>query len=354
MVLDDWARLKELDAGNMLGLTAGYAGQFREGWDLVRDFEPPRTARVDEVLVLGTGGGSAASANLLRSYLYGRSKVPILLNQGYNLPGWADGNTLALAVTHSGDTEETVSAYQQAQARGCPVVCLTAGGRLAELAAQQKVPVIKVPGGLMPRAAIGYIFLPLLGILAKLGLAPDPTAELSETLTLFEELAQEWGPAVPTGNNLAKQAASALRGHILMVYGTLDHMDGVAWRWKNQFGENSKHMAFWNAVPNLHHDEAVGWDMDREMLQDLAVVLLRDRGDSEKITRRLDVTKSMLEERLGRVLEVHSRGQGLMARMFSLVMLGDFVTIYLAILSGVDPTPVEIIRHFKRQMGQGA
>lgn len=354
MVLDDPSRLRKLDAGGMLDLTMDYARQFRDGWALVQAFEPHRTARVDDVLVLGTGGGSAASANLLRSYLYGRSKVPILLNQGYNLPGWADGNTLVLAVTHSGDTEETVSAYQQAQARGCPTVCLTAGGRLAELAEQQNVPVIKVPGELMPRAAIGYIFLPLLGILAKLGLAPDPTAELNESLALFEALAQEWGPEVPTGNNLAKQAASALRGHIPVVYGTLDHMDGVAWRWKNQFGENSKHMAFWNAIPNLHHDEAVGWDMDRRILQGLAVVLFRDRGDSEKITRRLDVTKSMLQERLGRVLEVHSRGQGLMARMFSLVMLGDFVTIYLAILSGVDPTPVEIIRHFKRQMGQGA
>lgn len=352
MDLDDAVQLRKLDTGDMLGLTAGYARQFRDGWELAQDFEPPRPARVDEVLVLGTGGGSAASANLLRSYLYGRAVVPILLNQGYNVPAWADGNTLVLAVTHSGNTEETLSAYHQAQSRGCPVSVITAGGTLAELATLHGAPLALVPGGLMPRAALGYIFLPLLGILAKLDLAPDPAEELNETLGLLEELAREWGPAAPTGGNVAKQVALALQGHIPVVYGTLDHMDAVAWRWKNQFGENSKHMAFWNAIPCLHHDEAVGWDMDRALLKSLAVVLLRDRGDSEKVARRLDVTREMLQDRMGRVLEVHSRGQGLMARVFSLVMLGDFVTIYLAVLSGADPTPVEIIQHFKRQMGQ--
>lgn len=352
MVLDDAAHLRQLDAGDMLGLTAGYARQFCEGWERARGFEPPRPTRVDEVLVLGTGGGSAAGANLLRSYLYGRAGVPILVNQGYNVPAWADGHTLVLAVTHSGNTEETLSAYQQVQSRGCPVAVVTAGGTLAELAALQGTPTIRVPGGLMPRAALGYIFLPLLGILTKLGLAPDPVDELNETVARLDALAREWGPEAPADGNLAKQVALAVQGHIPLVYGTLDHMDAVAWRWKNQFGENSKHMAFWNAVPSLHHDEAVGWDMDRSLLKNLAVVLLRDRGDSDKVARRLDVTREILQDRVGRVLEVHSRGQGLMARMFSLVMLGDFATIYLAVLSGVDPTPVEMIQHFKRQMGQ--
>ncbi|HEY8346489.1 MAG TPA: bifunctional phosphoglucose/phosphomannose isomerase [Symbiobacteriaceae bacterium] len=352
MHLDDLAGIRQLDTQDMLGLTAGTGRQFREGLALAEAFNPPRMDRINQVLVLGTGGGSAASANLLRSYLFDKGRAPVIVNQGYNLPAWVGPGTLVLTVTHSGNTEEILSAYEQAVTTGCTIICITAGGKLGEMAARDGVPVLRIPGGLMPRAALGYIFVPMLVILQRMGVVPDVRAELDEAITLLEQLGQEYGPETPTDRNLAKQLAEQIRGHIPLVYGTLDHLDSVAWRWKNQFGENSKYMAFWNAVPALHHDEAVGWEMDRRLLQNLAVVLLRDKGDSAKMVKRMDVTRSILQERMGRVIEVHSRGEGLLARMFSLVLLGDFVSVYLPLLDGVDPTPVRIIDHFKRLMAQ--
>lgn len=350
--LDDVLGMKQLDTQDMLGLTVGTGTQFQEGLTLARSFTPPVMKRVSRVLVLGTGGGSAAGANLLRSYIYDKAKAPLIVNQGYNIPAWADRETLVLVVTHSGNTEETLSAYERALAAGCTVICITAGGKLGAMAARDSVPVLRIPGGLMPRAALGYIFVPMLVILDRMGVVPNGLSELEEAITLLKALGREYGPETPAAQNLAKQVALQLQGHIPLVYGSLDHLDSVAWRWKNQFGENSKHMAFWNVVPCLHHDEAVGWDMDLKLLKDLAVVLLRDREDSAKIVKRLDVTRAILQDRVGRVIEVHSRGQGLLARMFSLVLLGDFVSVYLPLLNNVDPTPVAIIDHFKRLMAQ--
>ncbi len=354
LALNDVATVRRQDSLDMLGLTMDYRRQFVDG--LARGEAlplPPLPARVDEVVILGTGGGSAASANLIRSYLFDRSAVPVLSVQGYNCPGYVDQHSVVFAVSHSGKTEEILSSAAQALARGALVVGLGAGGRLWELLAAAGAPYIAVPGGLMPRIAVGYIMMPILTLLSRWGLAPDLRPDVAPALALLVELAAEYGPESPLAANRAKQLAEALGPHIPVIYGFADHYDAVAWRIKNQLGENSKYMGFWNTIPHLHHDEAVGWDMQPELCCHLGFLLLRDeQGESEQMRQRWLATTEILQERMGRVETVWARGEGRLARMLSLVTLGDFFTIYMAIRKGVDPTPVAIIDLFKRKVGQ--
>ncbi|MFZ5825312.1 MAG: bifunctional phosphoglucose/phosphomannose isomerase [Bacillota bacterium] len=352
--LNDGRAILALDSLKMLELTMAYPHQFREGLALARGFALPGVPdRVDEVVILGTGGGSAASANLLRSYLFDRAAVPIISVQGYNAPGYVDQHSIVIAVSHSGKTEEILSSVRQAMAKGATVMGLGAGGRLRDEIRAAGAPYLEVPGGFMPRIAIGYIMVPILALLHRWGLAPDFQAEFDAAVPLMERLAAVYGPESPIAENRAKQLAESLSDRIPVIYGFADQYDAVAWRIKNQLGENSKYMAFWNTIPHLHHDEAVGWDMQPELCERLGFLLLRDEAtESEQMAKRWAATTEILQERMGQVESVWAEGEGRLARMLSLVMLGDFFTIYMAIRKSVDPTPVAIIDLFKRKVGQ--
>lgn len=352
--LNDAAAVKSLDTLNMLGLQIGYPQQFREGIALARAFAlPPVPQELHEVVIFGTGGGSAASGNLLKSYLFGEGKVPIHVVQGYNCPGFVDRNTIVIAVSHSGKTEEINSSFEQAARKGATLVAMGAGGRLKETAQRLGAPYLDVPGGLMPRVAIGYILAPILVMLERWGVCADQTAALDESIALMEQLGMDCGPDSPVAQNPAKQLTEQIAGKIPVIYGFSDHFDAVAWRFKNQLGENSKYMAFWNTIPHLHHDEAVGWDMQPELMHQLAFVLLRDeKGESPQMKTRWTATREILEERAGACVELWSKGDSLLARMLYLVVLTDYVTCYMAIEKGVDPTPVAIIDLFKKKVGQ--
>ncbi len=352
--LNDANAVKALDTLNMLGLQMDYPAQFEEGIARARAFALPNAPQdLHEVVIFGTGGGSAASGQLIRSYLFGEANVPIHVVQGYNAPGFVDKNTIVIACSHSGKTEEINSAFEQAAAKGATLVALGAGGRLKETAARVGAAYLDVPGGMMPRVAIGYIFAPILVMLERWGICGDQTKALDESIAIMEKLGKQYGPDSPVAQNLAKQVTQAIAGKIPVIYGFSDHFDAVAWRMKNQLGENSKYMAFWNTIPHLHHDEAVGWDMQPELIGQLAFVLMRDKqGESEQMVKRWTATREILEERAGACVEVWSEGETLLARMTSLVVLADFVTCYMAIEKGVDPTPVAIIDLFKKKVGQ--
>lgn len=353
--LNNSAAVKAADTLQMIDLTLAYPQQFREGLALGMEFPlPALPSRVDEIVLLGTGGGSAASANLLRSYLFDRCSVPIISVQGYNLPAYVDHHSIVFAISHSGKTEESLSSAGQALGRGALVVGLGAGGRLHELLSRAGAPYITVPGGFMPRIAIGYIMMPVLALLRRWGLANFPfEAEFEAAMAELARLAPLYGPESPVAANPAKRLAESLTGLIPVIYGFTDYYDAVAWRIKNQLGENSKYMAFWNTIPHLHHDEAVGWDMQPELCRQLGFLLLRDsEAETAQMEKRWQATTEILQERMGRVETVHASGEGRLARMLSLVFLGDMFTIYMAIRKGVDPTPVAVIDLFKAKVGQ--
>ncbi|MBM7868444.1 bifunctional phosphoglucose/phosphomannose isomerase [Heliobacterium gestii] len=353
--LNDVQKIRELDSMGSLVTTEHYAEQFAEGLALAQAFGLDNPGRAfHEILMLGTGGGSSVSGGLLRSYLFDELPLPLAINQGYHVPAYVDANTLVFVISHSGNTEEILSAYDQAVERGAFCVAVTAGGKLADRCRRDGVPYLIVPPDIgHPRRDLGYIFIPLLVILGKLGIIEDKRADIEGVIDCFAALKQRYGADCPIGDNLAKQIAIDLQGYIPLVYGSLDYYDAVAWRIKNQFGENSKLMAFYNVIPNLHHDEAVGWDMPQELLSRFYLLMLRDReADSEKLAKRKDISRDILRDRMGKVTELHAEGQGRLARMFSLVYLGDFISLYAPICRGVDPTPVDVINLFKKKMAE--
>eukprot|EP00906_Rhabdomonas_costata_P018437 RCo026931 len=366
-VLDDPEAIHALDPLDMLGLQGTYAWQFMSAIALVDSLELPAMSVQDkhEVVVLGTGGGSAALANLVKSYVFDLACLPIHVVQGYTCPAYVDSHSLVLACSHSGSTEEICSSTAQALQKRATVVGMGCGGALMALLRQHGSPYIALPGhnyrltrdppvSMMPRACLGFIAGTLLLLLERWGVVPPQREALAEVIRTLEAMTPRYAPESRVSENAAKQAAMALRGLVPVVYGFADHYDGVAWRVKNQLGENGKAMAFWNTIPHLHHDEVVGWDMAPNMKR-LGFLLLRDEKDeTPAIARRWAATKAMLQERAGACVELRpaEQAQGLLARLMSVVVLGDYISCYVAVLAGQDPTAVPTIDLFKRIVAQ--
>jgi glucose/mannose-6-phosphate isomerase len=345
--LDDVSALRNLDSARALTETGRYADQFREGRALIDRLEASLGGRPQSVMVLGTGGGSAASANLLTAAVRRRCTAPILLNQGYEIPAYVGPETFVIAVSHSGTTEEILSAYEQALARGTRSIVLTSGGGLQEMAEAQGVPVIAVPAGKMPRIVLGYLIVPLLSLLQRLGVIDADEAEFEDLIDVLARGPGRFGPDVPVDRNLAKQVAITLQGKTPVVYGLDPLTSAAADRWKRQFGENSKTMAFTNSFPHAHHDEAVGWDQERDVLRRFGFVMLSDERADPPLLRRVTASREVLSERGATVSVIEATGGGTLGRLFSLVHVGDYVSLYLALCRGLDPTPVAVIDHFK-------
>jgi glucose/mannose-6-phosphate isomerase len=345
--LDDIDALRELDASGALAETDRYADQFREGRALVEGLQVSAGEAPANVMILGTGGGSAAAAKLLIAVVTRRSPIPILLNQSYEIPAHVGPDTFVIAVSHSGTTEEIVSAYEQALAKGCNSIALTSGGPLKELAEANAAPVIAVPGGKMPRIVLGYLLMPLLGVLERLGLVVTDADEIEDLLDVLTEGPPRLGAEIPLDSNPAKQLAMRLRDRTPVIYGLNPLTNAAGDRWKRQFGENSKVMAFTNAFPDAHHDEAVGWDQEHDVLERFFFVILSDDRADPRLLRRVSASRAVITERGGAVDVVEATGRGTLGRLFSLVQYGDYVTLYLALARGLDPTPVAVIDHFK-------
>jgi glucose/mannose-6-phosphate isomerase len=345
--LDHLQAVRALDSAGALEETARYADQFREGRTLIEAVDEPLGDRPRSVMILGTGGGSAAAATLLAAAVTRRCRVAIQLNQGYEIPAHVGPETFAIAVSHSGTTEEILSAYEDALARGCRSVVLTSGGKLKEVAEAHGVPVIEVPGGKMPRIVLGYLIVPLLGLLERLGLIEHDAEEFDDLLGVLAEGPSRFGPDVPLDRNPAKALAMELSGKTPVVYGLNPLTTAAADRWKRQFGENSKVMAFANGFPDAHHDEAVGWDQEAVVLKRFSFVLLSDERADPRLLRRVSASREVLNERGAAVEVIEAKGHGTLGRLFSLVQQGDYVTLYLALCRGIDPTPVPVIDHFK-------
>jgi glucose/mannose-6-phosphate isomerase len=336
-----------MDSGGALAETDRYAQQFREGRELIEQFDGSFEDQPERVMILGTGGGSAAATKLLKTAVAHRCSVPIDLNQGYEVPAHVGPETLVIAVSHSGTTEEIVSAYKDALSRGSHSIVLTSGGELAEAARDHGAAVVSVPGGKMPRIILGYLIVPLLGLLERMGVIERDDEEFENLLEILALGPTRLGPQVPVEDNPAKQMAIALQDRTPVVYGLNGLTDAAADRWKRQFGENSKVMAFANAFPDAHHDEAVGWDQEQSALERFFFVILSDDQGGDRLLKRVTASRDVLTERGAIVEVVESIGRGKLGRLFSLVHLGDYVTLYLAFCRRIDPTPVTIIDHFK-------
>jgi glucose/mannose-6-phosphate isomerase len=341
--------MRERDSMDMLGALHGLPEQCARAWELGRAAVLPRADRVDGVVVTGLGG-SAIGGDLLRTYAAAVAAVPVVVNRDYVLPRHVGLHTLVFAVSYSGNTEETLSAYREAREKGAPVVAITTGGRLGALAEEDGVPLITVPAGLAPRAATGYLFLPMLAVMSRLGLIPPVEEEVDELVAVLTELRARLEPGVPAAENPAKTLAWELLGNVPVVWGASGTTEVVAQRWKGQFNENAKIAAYWNAFPELNHNEIVGFEHPRQVLDHLYLVILRDPDDHPRVKRRMAITADLVRHRVSGVKEIEACGRGRLARMYSLIYIGDYASVYLAFLYGVDPGPVRVIDYLKQAM----
>lgn len=349
MGLDDPEFLKERDPDGMLAILAGLPEQCKEALKLGQHVPLPFLKEAPRQIVMAGLGGSAIGGDLIRAVVARESRVPILVCRDYSLPAFVDKTTLVFLTSYSGNTEETLSSYEEAKRRGAIQVVVTTGGELVKRAQKDGVSLILVPGGLPPRSAIGYLFLPALLILRRFGLVPEREDTL-ELVDILWDLRHELEPQSVRKKNQAKDLASRLYGKIPMIYGVTHTTEVVAARWKGQFNENSKCLAYWNVFPEMNHNEIVGFEAPPEMLQCLELIFLREATDHPRVQARIEITKRFLSDRVRGISEFWGRGSSLLTRLFSLIYLGDYASVYLALLYGINPKPVTVIDYLKEEL----
>ena len=295
-------------------------------------------------LVVAGMGGSAIGGALARAALGDHASRPIFVTRAYGLPPWTTPDTMVLCASYSGETEETLACYESASALGAQRTVVTTGGRLAEMARSDGVPVIPLPGGFQPRAAVAYMTVAALEVAALCGAGPRLTSEIDVAASHTEQLVAEWGPDTPE-DSLAKTVARGLCGTIPVISGA-GLTTPIAYRWKTQINENSKLPCFTHELPELDHNELVGWEGAREVGR-FAAVFLDDSDAHPRVKERMALTEGLIAPSAAASFHLETRGQTTIERVISLVLLGDLVSIYLAALRGVDPGPVRAIDKLK-------
>lgn len=299
-------------------------------------------------LVIAGMGGSAVGGDLAAAALHGRATRPISTVRGYELDPWVGPDTLVLCASYSGDTEETLACFEAAGAAGAPRAVVTTGGELGAIAREAGVAVMGVPGAFQPRAAVVYMTVAALECATACGAGPSLRDELEAAAGLLRELGEEWGPDAPPESE-AKALAAALAGTAPIVYGA-GPTAAVARRWKTQINENGSMPAFASELPEADHNEVCGFD-SRASAARFAAVFLDDSNLDQRLRRRIALTAELIEPDAAAVHRVEARGQTPVERVVSLVLLGDLVSVYLAVLAGLDPTPVPVIEDLKNRLG---
>ncbi len=351
----DLNRVEEIlakDPGKMLEALWSLPEQCEEALATGRKVGIPGDyAGVSNLVITGLGG-SAIGGDFLRLFAGDKLEVPVIVNRDYTLPKFIDRKTLVFTVSYSGNTEETLSAYRQAREKGARIVALASSGKLRAMAEEDGVPLIVVPAGISPRAATGYLLMPTLAVLETLGLVGDLTGETSELITTLRTLREHFKPGLPVEQNQAKQIARRLWGKIPVIWAAGGNTEVVATRWKGQINENGKAPAYWNVFPELNHNEVVGFEEPAELLKQLEIIILRDRHDHPRVQQRMEITKTIIKDAVSGITEIWSCGEGRLSRLFSLTYLGDHVSVYLAVLYGIDPTPVKKIDYLKKKLAE--
>ena len=346
-VLDDLNQIKQVDKSNMLSFCVDAPKHYGEAAKLAEtvsvDYPKPQ-----KIIAAGMGG-SAIGGELFKDWARDRLTIPIDVCREYSLPAYADKNTLVFVVSYSGETEESLSAFLDAVKRKCMIVCISSGGALQEYAKKLNVPHLRVPSGMAPRATLPYLFMPLPMLLEPMGLVSNVAQEVSETTKVLKQISNANSPEKPLSENFSKKLASDVCGTIPVVYG-FGIYRAVAQRFKTQFNENSKVPAKWEFFPELNHNEIVGWEGAKEFAKALSVLLIRDSEEPPEIRQRIEFTKNRIREESVKTYEVQGIGKSVLAKMASVICIGDFTSVYLAVLRGIDPTPVKTIVSLKDTM----
>lgn len=341
--------IKAHDSENMWKLVSGFPDQWKEAVSQTESISLNiDKSRVQNICLAGMGG-SAIGADLIRAYSYNSCPYPVQVVRHYDIPEWVDENTLFIVCSFSGNTEETLSAALQAQQKGAQLIAVTSGGELMIRATNEDFDYMKIPGGMPPRAALGSSFVPLFRIFSHLGLLDETDDALSETAEMLD---QQGNLFTNTEDNEALALARDLEDTLPVIYSDSTTLEPVNLRWRGQFEENAKTLAYGNTLPEMNHNEIVGWDQIVHLTGRLSVIMLQDKDDHTKVRQRMRIVNELIEDQVSSINVLSTRGESRLTRMFSLIQLADWTSFYLAMLNGVDPTPITKIDLLKRKLSE--
>lgn len=346
--LNDLAFITRLDPKGMYDLTVGFPQQCERALAIAKEAGLAKgPARPDLVILTGLGG-SAAGGDFIRALFEAHGSVPYQVNRDYFVPSYVNGATLVFACSYSGNTEETLSAYQDAKQKGATIVCITSGGKLAEWARADGYPLILIPGGQPPRTSLGFLLMPVVVACEAYGLLP--AFDHGSLVRHLQTCVDLWKVDVPTDSNPTKKLALELHGKVSVLYGLGSWQGLVANRWKGQINENAKVMTFANTYPELNHNEILGWVKAHEQgVTDWVGVVLKDGTESAKMNKRCEVTERLTAS-ICSWHHVTASGANLLEKAVSLALFGDFVSLYMAALNSVDPENIDSINILKNEL----
>jgi len=336
----------------MLDVVAGFPEQIKESKNIVESAALPNIYKVDDIVISGMGA-SSISGDIIENLLRDRLDIPIHVTRQYDLPKWANKDTLVVSQSYSGNTEETLSTFKHATQKHCKIVGISSGGKLQEYCEKREIPHVKIPLGIQPRGATGYSLFTTLYALKKIGvLTHDIETEVNETIQITEEFRDHNKKEIPEKDNLSKQLARKILNTIPQVYGWTIYTP-IAKRWCTQINENSKLICRYDEVSECNHNDIVGWSMNPEVSKKFTCLIFRDNeNESIYMTTRLDFMKKIFKDVAGNVIEIQVKGKKKLAKMMYAMYLGDFISCYLAILRKIDPTPVEAIMELKNELSK--
>jgi glucose/mannose-6-phosphate isomerase len=336
------------DESGMLELVASFPSHMKDAWERGAEFAAGvKKAPASQIVVCGMGG-SAIGGDMVRSFLGDRLELPLLVNRSFTVPASFVSGGLFIFSSYSGNTGETLSAYRSVRGSGRPMFAITSGGELADLCEEDGVPVCRIPGGMPPRAAIAYSFFPLTHVLSALGVTSVSDDERDEALEKLGTLCGLYRSDDPA--NRAAELAYLLEGKLPLVYSGSGLLEAVARRWSTQLNENSKSLAHFATLPELTHNEIVGWHALDELRDNMFVVRLDDAEDDATARKQADIAMEIIEPHAAGTATVLEDEGSRLTRILSCMILGDFVSVYLAFLNGVDPTPVRNIDILKQRL----
>ncbi len=352
MNLDDHKRFKELDTLDMLAEIDGLPDQLQTAWQLGQNMLLPELSSPASIVISGMGG-SAIGADLVAAAVASTCPLPVIVHRDYGLPAFARGrNTLMVASSHSGNTEETLDSFEAARQLDCTLLAITTGGELGRRAAERGGPVWTFEHAGQPRAAVGFSFGLLLALFARLKLIPDPAKELMGAVAAMKELQDTLRADIPAAQNPAKRYAGQLMGRWVTVFGA-GALAPVARRFKTQINEIAKSAANFEFIPEADHNALAGTLHPEEVMAPHAMNLfLRAPSDYPRNRKRLELTKQTFMLDGLNTDYVDARGDAPLAHMWTLILFGDYMAYYLAMGYGVDPTPVQALADFKQAMAQ--
>jgi glucose/mannose-6-phosphate isomerase len=330
------------DPQNQFNVLVNTYQQIESAWNNKIDTAELKRIKFNSIIVSGLGG-SAISGDLIANFLGIELKVPFIVNRNYQLPSFANNNTLLIVSSYSGNTEETISVFQEGLKKKCSIICVTTGGKIEQIALENRIPIVKVIPGFQPRYSLGLSFFSVLKILQELDIITSQEAIVKKIISLWKEKGQYFS----SEQNKALEIASELIGFIPLIYSAADSTSAVGYRLKCQFNENSKLHSFHNVIPELNHNEIIGWESFLERQFNAKLILIIDKSYHPQIKKRFEITSSLIA---AEKIYIESSENDFKLRIMDMVYLGDWISYYLALLRGFDPTEIENINILKERL----